>query len=72
MLAQSRRAVEGCCPSLMWRTATYPSASKLYISAHSARESIAAYRKYGCINAEEINEALAEKEPCGLQLEFQL
>ena len=47
-------------------------ASKLYISAHSARESIAAYRKYGCVEAREVNQFLAEKEPCDMQLEFQL
>ena len=47
-------------------------ASKLYISAHSARESIAAYRSYGCVEAEEVNQALAEKEPCDVQMEFRL
>lgn len=47
-------------------------ASKLYISAHSAKESIAAYLSYGCIFAEEINEALAKKEPFDLQLEYAL
>lgn len=45
---------------------------KLYISAHSAEESIAAYKSYGCTLAKEINQALAEKEPCDLQLEFEL
>ncbi|MDE7262580.1 MAG: GNAT family N-acetyltransferase [Oscillospiraceae bacterium] len=47
-------------------------AEKLYISAHSARESIAAYRKYGCVEAEEVNQFLAEKEPCDVQMEFRL
>jgi len=47
-------------------------ASRLYISAHSAKESAAAYRKYGCVEAEEINQSLAEKEPCDMQLEFRL
>lgn len=47
-------------------------AKKLYISAHSAKESIAAYRSYGCVSALEINRVLAEKEPCDLQLEFDL
>lgn len=46
--------------------------AKLYISAHSAEESIAAYKSYGCIFAKEINRALAEKEPCDLQLEYVL
>lgn len=45
---------------------------KLYISAHSAEESIAAYKSYGCTLAKEINQSLAEKEPCDLQLEFEL
>lgn len=45
-------------------------ASKLYISAHSAKESISAYRSYGCTFAEEINETLSNKEPFDLQLEY--
>lgn len=47
-------------------------AGKLYISAHSARETIAAYESYGCTFAEEINPTLAEKEPFDLQLECAL
>jgi len=47
-------------------------AQKLYISAHSAKESIAAYTSYGCTFAEEIIKELAEKEPCDLQLEYGL
>ena len=47
-------------------------AKKLYISAHSAKESIAAYKKYGCTLPEEIHAVLAEKEPCDLQLEYDL
>ncbi len=47
-------------------------AKKLFISAHSAEDSIAAYKKYGCVLAKEKNVALAEKEPCDLQLEFVL
>lgn len=47
-------------------------AKKLFISAHSAEDSIAAYKKFGCVLAKEKNEALAEKEPCDLQLEFVL
>lgn len=46
--------------------------TKLYISAHSAEDSIAAYKSYGCTLAEEINAALAEKEPFDLQLEYLL
>ncbi len=47
-------------------------ASKIYISAHSAEESIAAYSKYGCVLAETPDEAHILKEPCDLQMEFQL
>lgn len=47
-------------------------ARKLYISAHSAKESISAYISYGCTHAKEINKELAEKEPCDLQLEYSL
>lgn len=47
-------------------------AKKLYISAHSAKESIAAYKKYGCIMAEEPDAAHMEKEPFDLQLEYDL
>lgn len=43
---------------------------RLYISAHSSKESQAAYRKLGCTFAEEINHRLAEEEPCDIQLEF--
>lgn len=47
-------------------------AAKLYISAHSAEDSISAYKSYGCTFAEEINARLAEKEPCDLQLEYNI
>lgn len=47
-------------------------AEKLYISAHSAKETIAAYESYGCRYAEEINAELVKKEPCDLQLEYKL
>lgn len=47
-------------------------AEKLYISAHSAEESISAYKKYGCILAEEPDQAHTHNEPCDLQLEFRL
>lgn len=47
-------------------------AKKLYISAHSAEESIAAYKKYGCVPAEEPDAAHIAKEPFDLQLEFDL
>lgn len=47
-------------------------ANKLYISAHSAEESIAAYKKYGCALAKEPNLLHIEKEPFDLQLEYDL
>jgi len=46
--------------------------SKLYISAHSSKESQAAYRKIGCIEAVEINKSIAEDEPFDIQMEYQL
>lgn len=47
-------------------------AGSLYISAHSAFESIAVYRRLGCIPAREINPVLAAAEPYDLQLECPL
>lgn len=47
-------------------------AQKLYISAHSAKESMAAYYGLGCVEAAEVNRILAEKEPCDVQLEYVL
>ncbi len=47
-------------------------ADKLYISAHSSRESQAAYKALGCVHVTEINQELAEKEPCDVQLEYVL
>lgn len=47
-------------------------ADKLYISAHSSKESQAAYRALGCVPAKEINEALAAEEPCDVQMEYVL
>lgn len=45
---------------------------KLYISAHSSKESQAAYRALGCVHAEEIIPAIAQEEPCDVQMEFVL
>lgn len=45
---------------------------KLYISAHSAVESQAFYRRMGCVEAQEYNAAHAEAEPCDCQLECAL
>lgn len=47
-------------------------AKKLYISAHSAKESIAAYKKYGCVLAVEPDISHVKKEPCDIQLEYDL
>ena len=47
-------------------------ADKLYISAHSSKESQAAYRALGCSFAEEINAELAAAEPFDVQMEYKL
>lgn len=47
-------------------------AGKVYISAHSSKESQAAYRKLGCVEAEEINAEIAENEPFDVQMEYRL
>ncbi len=47
-------------------------ADKLYISAHSSKESQAAYRALGCTPAEEVKEALAAAEPFDVQMEYRL
>lgn len=44
-------------------------AQKLYISAHSAVESQAFYRRMGCVEAQEYQAAHVEAEPCDCQLE---
>ena len=43
-----------------------------YISAHSSKESQAAYRALGCTPAEEVNEGLAAAEPFDVQMEYRL
>lgn len=67
-----RQGIGGELFRMACRGARELGASRLYISAHSAKESAAAYRKYGCVEAEEVNRVLAEKEPCDIQMEFQL
>ena len=47
-------------------------AKKLYISAHPSKESQAAYRRFGCTYASEVDEALAAAEPFDVQMEFTL
>ena len=44
----------------------------LYISAHSAVESQAFYKKMGCVEAEEYDPAHTAAEPCDCQLEYLL
>ncbi len=45
---------------------------KLYISAHSAVETQAFYKKMGCVEAERYEQAHVEKEPFDCQLECKL
>lgn len=45
---------------------------KLYISAHSSKESQAVYQALGCAHAKEINQKLVEEEPFDVQLEYAL
>ena len=47
-------------------------ADRLYISAHSSKESQAAYRALGCTPAEEVNEEPAAAEPFDVQMEYRL
>lgn len=47
-------------------------AKKIYISAHSSEESQAFYKAVGCTETKEVNQKLAEKEPCDCQLEYVL
>lgn len=47
-------------------------AERLYISAMSAKESQAAYRRLGCKLAEEINQSIAANEPFDIQMEYVL
>ena len=58
--------------SLACEEARQLGADKLYISAHSSKESQAAYRALGCVLAEEINEELAAAEPFDVQMEYRL
>ncbi len=47
-------------------------AKRLYISAHSSKESQAAYKALGCVHAEEIIPWIANEEPFDVQLEYVL
>ena len=67
-----RRGIGKKLFELACKTAKEIGAKKLYISAHPSKESQAAYRKLGCIEATEINQAIAENEPYDVQMEFVL
>ena len=58
--------------SMVCEEARQLGADKLYISAHSSKESQAAYRALGCTPAEEVNEKLAAAEPFDVQMEYRL
>jgi N-acetylglutamate synthase-like GNAT family acetyltransferase len=45
-------------------------AKKIYISANSSEETQCFYKNIGCIDAEEINEVLAQDEPFDRQMEY--
>lgn len=60
-----RRIFQAICDS-----ARAAGADKLYISAHSSKESQAAYRALGCTLAQEVDPVRAEKEPCDVQMEY--
>ena len=47
-------------------------AQKLYISAHSSKESQAAYSALGCVHAQEIIPCIADVEPYDVQMEYAL
>lgn len=54
------------------RWAKEQGAARLYISAHSAVESQAFYKKMGCVEARQYDQAHVEKEPCDCQLECEV
>lgn len=62
-----RRLFEAACDA-----AERMNAEKLYISAHSSRESQAAYRALGCTDAMEPDPAHMAAEPCDVQMEYDL
>ena len=67
-----RRGIGRKLFSLACEEARQLGADKLYISAHSSKESQAAYRALGCTLAEEVNEGLAAAEPFDVQMEYRL
>lgn len=67
-----RRGIGRVLFSMACEEARRLGAQKLYISAHSSKESQAAYRSLGCVHAREINAHLAALEPCDVQMEYPL
>ena len=68
-----RRQGIGCrLFSAICESARAAGADKLYISAHSSKESQAAYHALGCVYAEEIDSIRAANEPCDVQMEYDL
>lgn len=47
-------------------------ADKLYISAHSSKETQEFYKAVGCVEAVEINQMAVEREPYDCQMEYDL
>ena len=66
------RGIGGALFRMVCAAAREMGAEKLYISAHSAAEVMAAYWALGCVEAEEIDPRHAAAEPCDVQLEFRL
>jgi len=57
---------------LISKKAKEMSVKKLYISAHSSKETVSFYKSIGCKEAVEYNKKLVEKEPYDCQLEYLL
>ena len=66
------RGVGGVLFRLACAAAREAGAEKLYISAHSAAEVVAAYRALGCVEAEESDAHHAAAEPWDVQMELRL
>ena len=58
--------------SMCMKQAKALGADKLYLCAGSSEDTLAFYKRIGCVNAVEINEKLLEEDPNDLQLELEL
>lgn len=58
--------------SMCTEQAKFLGANKLYLCAGSSEDTIAFYKKIGCVTAAEINRGLFENDPNDMQLELQL